>query len=160
MSDLATATYNPSVGGEWRSRDASLEPINSVCVSVTERAGTMVERKPHRIVRDLTPGERSLLQVARADAEAEKDGMLEQARAAKAAWLETRRVVDVVIANLKAERERQALSLADVEVRTGIRRSVLSRLENDATSNPTMLTLQRYAVALGMSLREELTNTQ
>ena len=33
----------------------------------------------------------------------------------------TRQVVDVIIANLKAERERQALSLADVEERTGLR---------------------------------------
>ena len=120
----------------------------------------MTDRKPHRIVRDLTPGERSLLQAARADAENEKDSILEQARGAKAAWLESRSVVDVLIANLKAERERQALSLADVEERTGIRRSVLSRLENDATSNPTMLTLQRYAVALGLSLPAELTNAQ
>ena len=120
----------------------------------------MVERKPHRIVRDLTPHERSLLQAARTDAENEQDSILEQARAAKAAWLETRKVVDVLIAVLKAERERQALSLADVELRTGIRRSVLSRLENDTSSNPTMLTLQRYAVALGMTLRAQLTKTQ
>ena len=68
--------------------------------------------------------------------------------------------MDVIIAELKAERERQALLLADVEERTGIRRTVLSGLENDATSDPTMLTLQRYAVALGMSLRSELTKAQ
>ncbi len=60
----------------------------------------------------------------------------------------------------KLQESQQALSLADVEERTGIRRSVLSRLENDTTSNPTMLTLQRYAVALGMSLRVELMKTQ
>lgn len=120
----------------------------------------MVTRKPHRVVRDLTAREREILQSARAGAEAEKESILEQAREAKSAWLETRQVVDVLIAELKAERERQALSLADVEERTGIRRSVLSRLENDATTNPTMLTLQRYAVALGLSLRAELTNIQ
>jgi transcriptional regulator with XRE-family HTH domain len=100
-----------------------------------------------------------ILQAARADAEAEKESILEQVREAKNASQETRQVVDVLILNLKAERERQALSLADVEERTGIRRSVLSRLENDATSNPTMLKLQRYAVALGSSLRAELTST-
>lgn len=120
----------------------------------------MVTRKPHRIVRELTAHEQQILQTARKDAEAEKESILEQARDAKNAWQETRQVVDVLIAELKAERERQALSLADVEERTGIRRSVLSRLENDATANPTMLTLQRYAVALGLSLRAELTNTQ
>ncbi len=118
----------------------------------------MVTRKPHRVIRELTSREREILQSARVDAEAEKESILEQAREAKNAWQETRQVVDVLIAKLKTERERQALSLADVEERTGIRRSVLSRLENDATSNPTMLTLQRYAVALGLSLRAELTN--
>ena len=45
----------------------------------------MVEQKPHRIIRDLTPGERSLLHTARADAENEIDSILEQACAAKAA---------------------------------------------------------------------------
>ncbi len=120
----------------------------------------MIEPHPHHMIRELTAKELSILQAARADAEAEKDSILEQARAAKSAWQETRQVVDVLIADLKTERERQALSLADVEERTGIRRSVLSRLENDATSNPTMLTLQRYAVALGMTLRTQLSKTQ
>lgn len=120
----------------------------------------MITQKPHRIFRKITANESDILKPARKDAEEEKESILEQAREAKNAWLKTRQVVDVLIAELKAERERQALSLADVEERTGIRRSVLSRLENDATSNPTMLTLQRYAVALGLSLRAELTNTQ
>ena len=58
---------------------------------------------------------------------------------------------------LKAERERRGLSLADVEQQSGLRPSVLSRLENDKTSNPTLLTLQRYAAALGMTLNTTLT---
>ncbi len=49
------------------------------------------------------------------------------------------------------------LQLADIQERTGIRRSVLSRLENDLTLNLTMTTLQRYAVALGIGLRAPLT---
>ena len=36
----------------------------------------MVERKQHRIVRDLTPGELSLLRAARADAENKMDRIL------------------------------------------------------------------------------------
>ncbi len=120
----------------------------------------MVEEKPHRVLRELTAKELSILQAARADAESEKDSILEQARAAKSAWQETRQVVDVLMADLKAERERRGLTLADIEERSGIRRSVLSRLENDATSNPTLLTLQRYAVALGMTLRTQLSKTQ
>jgi len=119
----------------------------------------MVARKPHRVVRELTAREQKILQAARGDAEAEKEGILEQAREAKLAWQEMRQVVDGLIAHLRAERERQDLSLAEIEERTGIRKSVLSRLENDVTSNPTILTLQRYAVALGLNLRAELLNS-
>ena len=120
----------------------------------------MVTPKSHRVVRELTAAEKILLQTAREDAAADKESIVQQALVAKTAWLETRQVVDALISTLKAERERQEMSLADVEVRTGIRRSVLSRLENDASSNPTIMTLQRYAVALGMSVRAQLTKTQ
>jgi ABC-type phosphate transport system auxiliary subunit len=50
---------------------------------------------------------------------------------------------------LRRERERQGLSLADVQQRTGIDRSALSRLETATEPNPTFNTLQRYANALG-----------
>jgi transcriptional regulator with XRE-family HTH domain len=63
-----------------------------------------------------------------------------------------RREVGQAVTELRAERERLGLSLADVEERSGLRRSVLSRLENDRTANPTMLTLQRYAAALGLTM--------
>ena len=39
-----------------------------------------------------------------------------------------------------------------MEDRTGIGRAALSRLENDATCNPTVTTLTRYADALGKKL--------
>lgn len=120
----------------------------------------IVTPKSHRVVRELTAAERMLVQTAREDAETDKEDIVRRALVAKTAWLETRQVVDTLIATLKAERERQEMSLADVEDRTGIRRSVLSRLENDASSNPTIMTLQRYAVALGMSLRAQLTKAQ
>ena len=119
----------------------------------------MIDRSPHRLIRELTPAEQEALDAARVAAESEKDEILDEAHSEKSAWLETRHVVDSLVAHLKLERERQQLSLADIEDRTGIRRSVLSRLENDTTSNPTMLTLQRYAVALGMSLQAELTKS-
>ena len=61
--------------------------------------------------------------------------------------------VDQTVAGLRAERDRLGLSLADVEARCGLKRSALSRLENDKTDNPTFLTLQRYAAALGLTLR-------
>jgi transcriptional regulator with XRE-family HTH domain len=50
---------------------------------------------------------------------------------------------------LKRERQAQGLSLSDVESRTGIGRAALSRLENETELNPTVVTLTRYAEALG-----------
>lgn len=54
-----------------------------------------------------------------------------------------------VLAALRAERERQGLSLSDINERTGIDRAALSRLENNEDANPTLTTLERYAEALG-----------
>jgi DNA-binding phage protein len=53
------------------------------------------------------------------------------------------------MAILKAERVKQGLSLADMQERTGMERSTLSRLENQAEANPTVHTLMRYAAAVG-----------
>lgn len=53
---------------------------------------------------------------------------------------------------LKAERQAQGLSLSDVEEKTGIGRSALSRLENETDLNPTVVTLARYAEALGKKI--------
>ncbi len=80
----------------------------------------MSTRKSHRVYRELTAREQEILQAARRDAEAEKDEILDRARCAKLAWQETRKLVDGLIARLKAERERQGLSLAVIEERTGI----------------------------------------
>jgi DNA-binding phage protein len=57
-----------------------------------------------------------------------------------------------VVAVLKAERQRQGLSLADMRQRTGMERSTLSRLENEEQTNPTIGTLSRYAGAIGKQL--------
>ena len=54
-----------------------------------------------------------------------------------------------VLAALRTERERQGLSLADIQERTGIDRAALSRLENNEDANPTLTTLERYAEAVG-----------
>ena len=57
-----------------------------------------------------------------------------------------------VLAALRAERERQGLSLADINERTGIDRAALSRLENNEDANPTLNTLERYAEAVGKQM--------
>jgi DNA-binding phage protein len=57
-----------------------------------------------------------------------------------------------VLGALRAGRERQGLSLADIYERTGIDRAALSRLENNEEANPTLATLERYAEAIGKHL--------
>ena len=58
-----------------------------------------------------------------------------------------------MLGELKAERERRGLSLADMMRLTGMSRESISRLENDPAPNPTMLTLRAYAAALGLRLQ-------
>ncbi|MBY0512594.1 MAG: helix-turn-helix transcriptional regulator [Gemmataceae bacterium] len=58
----------------------------------------------------------------------------------------------VALHDLKAARESAGLSLADVAERSGIDKAALSRLENGVHHNPTILTLVRYAAAVGKKL--------
>ncbi|MBV7338034.1 helix-turn-helix transcriptional regulator [Chloroflexi bacterium TSY] len=54
-----------------------------------------------------------------------------------------------ITALLKAERLKQGLSLSDLNERTNIDRSTLSKLESNTDANPTISTLVRYAEAIG-----------
>ena len=54
-----------------------------------------------------------------------------------------------ITALLKAERMKQGLSLSDLNERTDIDRSTLSKLESNADANPTISTLVHYAEAMG-----------
>lgn len=58
----------------------------------------------------------------------------------------------LVLLALKKSREAAGLSLADVAARSGIDKAALSRLENGVSDNPTILTLMRYAAAVGKRL--------
>lgn len=58
-----------------------------------------------------------------------------------------------VLQQLLAEKERQQLSLADIEAKTGIGRSNLSRLWNQADPNVTLETVERLAAALKCRLQ-------
>src|SRR5438445_9275727 len=60
--------------------------------------------------------------------------------------------VQEVLVQLKASREEQGLSLADLTERTGMDRSALSKLETGQRPNPTVETLVRYAEAVGKRL--------
>jgi transcriptional regulator with XRE-family HTH domain len=60
------------------------------------------------------------------------------------------------VAALRAERERQGLSLADIAERTGIDRAAVHKLEIGVNRNPTLATLNRYAEALGVRIEWSL----
>jgi ribosome-binding protein aMBF1 (putative translation factor) len=61
-----------------------------------------------------------------------------------------------LIAALRAERERQGLSLADLAERTGMDRAAIHKLEIGLNLNPTYATLARYATALGTRIEWNL----
>ena len=93
-----------------------------------------------------------------AELASEKDEVLEAARESKAAYVAMAPELREVLKLLKAEREAQGLSLAEIESRSGVAESKLARLENDSESNPTLSTLRRYATALGKKLSVRLTD--
>jgi DNA-binding XRE family transcriptional regulator len=57
-----------------------------------------------------------------------------------------------LLAQLKAARERQGLTLAEVADQMGIDAPALSRLETGKVLNPTLATLYKWAEALGQKL--------
>jgi ribosome-binding protein aMBF1 (putative translation factor) len=61
-----------------------------------------------------------------------------------------------LVARLKAARESQGLTLAEVAGRMGMDAPALSRLETGKTLNPTLGTLHKWAEALGRKLEIEL----
>ena len=60
--------------------------------------------------------------------------------------------LDQVFEELRAAREKQGMSLADLTRLTGMDRSALSKLETGQRPNPTVETLMRYAEAVGKRL--------
>lgn len=105
-------------------------------------------RQAKRIYRDFTPAEQARMDKLRADAEKDRPEIEAFLQALATAHNTSKKV----ISQLKAERERQGLSLEDVRERTGIARAAISTLENSESPNPTIKTLQRYAMALGLKL--------
>jgi predicted transcriptional regulator len=112
----------------------------------------MSKRRAKRLRRDLTPEERQRWQRVREETESEKSEILAEGRRIKAAHNRVKLAVRDALKFLKAQRQAQGLSLSDVQQRTGISRPALSRLENETEPNPTMVTLIRYAEALGKKL--------
>ncbi len=112
-----------------------------------------------RSERVLSESERSRLRELRVGIDAEKDEILAEARRHKAAHDAAIARLRDVMHLLRDERTRQGLSLAEMQTRTGIARSALSRLENEPDANPTLATVTRCAEALGKDLRIQLTDS-
>jgi len=106
--------------------------------------------------RPLTIAEQKRVDAAIASVEENEDALRDEAREIKAVSEDAALIVQNVVSQLKAERLRQGLTLADIQERSMLQASAVSRLETDPHSNPTLLTLQRYAAALGGSIGCEL----
>lgn len=111
-------------------------------------------RRAKRAYRQLSKEEADRLRQLREQIDREeKDEIIAEGRRHKAARDAVTARLREAMALLRDERARQGLSLADMQARTGIARSALSRLETDADANPTLTTLERYADALGKNLQ-------
>ena len=106
-----------------------------------------------RINRDrrLTDEEAERYQEIREQVERELPEIRRRARAAK-----PRILLKHVLKELREERQRQGLSLADINARSGIDRGTLSKLENEEDPNVTMNTLMRYAQSVGKVILVQL----
>lgn len=106
-----------------------------------------------RFAATLTTEQRALLAESRAAALRDRPAVAAQAKQdavqLAAVEVEIRHAFEL----LKAWRLMQKVSLTDLAQRTGIAKSNLSALENNPAPNVTLLTLVRYAQALGKELR-------
>lgn len=112
----------------------------------------MSTERGRRIIRKATDEERTRHAEIRQRIAQELPEIRQRARERLALLTKEATPLRQALAVLRAERERQGLSLADMNERTGIDRGALSRLENNEDANPTMATLERYAEALGKQL--------
>src|SRR5947207_1327521 len=105
---------------------------------------------------ELTPEQKAKVEAFRARCRTpEGRAELEEVRAVVRAEFPPLQLDDetrAALAALRAERERHGLSLGDVAERTGMDKSMLSRLETGKIPNPTLSTLRAYAEALGKKL--------
>lgn len=112
----------------------------------------MAKERGKRIYRKATAEERSRHDKVREQIVDELPDIKKRARQRLALLKAEGTPLRQVLAALRAEGERQGLSLADITERTGIDRGALSRLENNEDANPTLATLERYAEAVGKQM--------
>jgi hypothetical protein len=148
-----------STGKYWRaSTSSSTRPLFMPSPRLSPRRSSMTRREARHVRRELSPAERIRVAEGRRLVAAETDEIRRKAREYKVAYDAGQAALEQALQLLKAERQQQGLSLADIEDRAGISRPNLSRLENEAEANPTVATLTRYANALGKKLMIVLTD--
>lgn len=118
----------------------------------------MAKQMGKRIYRPATAEERERHNRIREHIREELPDIRKRARQKLAAAVQQGIALEHAMAVLKAERLKKGLSLAEMKERTGIERSALSRLENNAEANPTVNTLNRYADAVGKKVLVVLAN--
>jgi ribosome-binding protein aMBF1 (putative translation factor) len=102
---------------------------------------------------EMTPEQRAAIEAIRArrhtpEADAGRERFREEIRQEFPPATPDESLLDTLAA-LRAERERQGLSLADIAERTHMDKATLSKLETGKVANPTYLTIRTYARALG-----------
>ena len=95
----------------------------------------MTKERGKRIYRKATEEERARHAKVREQIASELPDIKRRARDRLALLKKEGTPLRQVLAALRAERERQGLSLADINERTGIDRAALSRLENNEDAN-------------------------
>jgi ribosome-binding protein aMBF1 (putative translation factor) len=110
-------------------------------------------RAPSKALDQMTPEQQAAVEAIRArrhtpEADAERERFREEIREEFPPAAPDEALLDTLTA-LRADRERQGLSLADVAKRTHMDKATLSKLETGKVANPTYLTIRTYARALG-----------
>jgi ribosome-binding protein aMBF1 (putative translation factor) len=103
-------------------------------------------------MKTLTPAEDKRMKQLQDELELEKDEIIAMGRSFKA---EHDAMLAEVMDGIREAKERDGLSLADLQQRTGIDKAQLSRLLNgdEKLINPSLSTLERVAAAVGRRLK-------
>lgn len=110
--------------------------------------GKSIQRKTER-----SPEEAARLRALREQYQAEKPSIADlEARGATFTTMGEFLMVRGLAHELKRERERQGLTLAQLAERTGMDAATLGRIEAGTAGNPTLGTLSRIAHALGKDI--------
>lgn len=126
--------------------------IDSQLINPKVIVAMLKPKRNSQSTRKMSPLELAKYQQAVAEEISSKNENVAAARElARRLKAERQGIVDL-IRQLRAAREQAGMSLSELERLSGISKPSLSRLENSSGPNPTVLTLLRYAQALGLSI--------